>query len=129
MMLEGFTALSVEISTNIFTPKRFDRLGHVPGAHHVVQHRLARVVLHERHMLVGGGVEDDLRPVPLEELLHHVAVADVGDDLDDVLEGLPDLAGDLVEAVFVLVQEDQAGTAETGGAAGPARTRLSRRRR
>ena len=64
-------------------------------------------MLHQRHMLVGGGVEHDLRPVKLEELLHHIEIADIGDDLDDVLEVFLDLARDLVEIVFVLVEQNQ----------------------
>ncbi len=47
---------------------------------HVVARRLERVRLHHRHVLVRGRVEDDLRPVPLEDLAQLVAVADVGQD-------------------------------------------------
>ena len=38
------------------------RLGHQPRAAHVVLDRLARVLLHERHVLVSRRMEDDLGP-------------------------------------------------------------------
>ena len=49
---------------------------------HVVPHRLDRVRLHQRHVLVRGGVEDDLGPVALEDLPQLRAVAAVGEHRD-----------------------------------------------
>ena len=46
---------------------------------HVVLDRLADVALHQRHVLVGRGVEDDLGAELLEELPHPRLVGDVGD--------------------------------------------------
>ncbi len=45
------------------------RLRDAPGAQHIVTHRLPRVgVLHHRHMLVGGGVENHVRPLLAKHL-------------------------------------------------------------
>ena len=55
-------------------------VGYDTGAVDVVLHCYRRVVLHHRDMLVGGGVEDILRPVPGENLLHVLSVGDAGDD-------------------------------------------------
>ena len=81
-----------------------------PGAQHVVLHGLTGVVLHERHVLVGRRVEDDLGPVPLE------AVADdalVGHRADDDRERHPQLGRlglhlveQLVGRVLVDVEDD-----------------------
>ena len=55
------------------------QVGQALGAVDVVLHRLADVALHQRHVLVGGRMEDHLRPVLLEELPHPRAVGDAGD--------------------------------------------------
>ena len=80
---------------------------HVPRAHHVIQNGFGRVVLHERHMLVGGGMKHDLRPVKREELFHDVEIADVRDHFDHLLEVFAYFARDLVKVVFVLIQKNQ----------------------
>ena len=46
------------------------QVGHALGAQHVVSDRLADVRFHQRHVLVGGGVEDDFGAMLLEDLLH-----------------------------------------------------------
>ena len=60
MMDVGRTALSVEIMTNVSTPCSPASSPSMPGAEDVVLDRLARIRLHQRHVLVGGRVEDDL---------------------------------------------------------------------
>ena len=57
----GLTALSVEIRTKRSTFGGGGGLGRDPGRDRVVADRLQRVGLHQRHVLVGGGVEDDAR--------------------------------------------------------------------
>ena len=83
----------------------------VAGSRHVVEDRLVRIGLHQRHVLVGGRVEDDGRL----ELLHRVhdlrAITDVPDD-DREIElghGASELAADVVQRVLaVAVQDDLA---------------------
>ena len=55
-------------------------LHHVRGAEDVGVERFLRMVLEDRDVLVGGGVEDHLRPVLAEHLEHPLAIADVGQD-------------------------------------------------
>ena len=78
--LVGRTALSVEIRTNRSVPTSGCGLHHVRGAEDVRVERLLRMVLEDRHVLVGGGVEHHLRPVLAEHLEHPLAIADVGQD-------------------------------------------------
>ena len=79
-MLVGLTALSVEIITNSCTPCSSANLGQLHRAQHVVLDGLARVVLHHRHVLVGGGMEHDVRPVQGEDLVQSRFVRNVGDE-------------------------------------------------
>ena len=78
----GFAALSVEMRTKRSTPNSTDDLRDHPRREHVVGHRLQRVGLEHRDVLVGGGVEDDLGRVALEDLPHLGRVAAVGEDGD-----------------------------------------------
>ena len=55
-------------------------LDHVRRAEHVRLERLLRVLLQDRHVLVGRRVEDDLGPMLQEHLEHPMPVADVGED-------------------------------------------------
>ena len=80
MMLVGFTALSVEMRTNFFTPKRGRRLRHLVGPLHVVLDGFVWAVLHEGHMLVGRRVEDDLRMVLLHDGVDPVRVPNGADE-------------------------------------------------
>ena len=50
-----------------FAPQLGGELGEHLRAEHVVPHGLERVRLHQRNVLVRGGMEDDRRPVALEE--------------------------------------------------------------
>ena len=64
--------------------------GHLRGVDEVLRapdvglHRLARVVLQQRDVLVRGGVEHDLRAVHGEHAVHQAALADVAEDLHGV---------------------------------------------
>ena len=82
-------------------------------------------------MLQRGGVEDDLRPASLEQLLHEPFVADVPElDVVGVEQGTP-LDGELetVQRRLVPVEHDHLGRVEAGdlpaqlGSDGPAGTR------
>ena len=74
----GETALSVETSTKRSTPASPAAAATMRVADGVVADRLDRVLLHQRHVLVGGGVEDDRRPVLVEHLAHADGVLAVG---------------------------------------------------
>ena len=74
------------------------------GAEDVRRDRLARVVLEEGDVLVGRGVEHDLRPVAVEQVVEERGVADVAQQLDD--RSL-DAGRHLVEVGLVVVDEDE----------------------
>ena len=56
------------------------RVGDDLRAEDVVLDRFAGIVLHHRHVLVGGAMEDDLGVMGVEDLCDAAGVADVGDD-------------------------------------------------
>ena len=56
------------------------RVGDVRRADHVGEHRLLRMRLQDRHVLVRGGVEHHVRASPVEDGEHPLPVADVGED-------------------------------------------------
>src|SRR5919106_1639186 len=95
-------------------------------AQDVVPHGLERVPLHERNVLVGGCVEDDGRPVPLEELAHLGLVRHVGEHRDRVVEVplVRELPLDVHERVLGMVHEHDPVGAE--GGALPAELRSDR---
>src|SRR5262249_31049268 len=107
MMLVGLTALSVETMTKRSTPWRTEASA---SAEDVVVDRLEAIVLHQRHVLVRGGVEDDVGPPRGEDVLDPPRVADVRDERDD-LDVLPvselgaEGAVDVEEAVLRLLDE------------------------
>src|SRR5581483_4615919 len=84
-------------------------LGHHLRRERVVANRLERVGLHQRDVLVGGGVEDDVRRVPLEHAAHALPVAGVREHRH--ARGEPalgdELALDLEQRRLGLVDEDQ----------------------
>ena len=90
-MLVGRTALSVDTSTKRSTPQRFRRLRQDGGAEGVVAQARDRVVLDDRHVLVGGGVVDRLDRVALDGAAHERAVLDRAQHGDDL--GRRELAG------------------------------------
>ena len=72
---------------------------HLQRAEHVVAHRLPGVVhLHQRHMLVGRGVEHELRRPGREDLLQARGVLHVGRQRHDLEAGFV-LADPLLDAV------------------------------
>ena len=102
-----------------------------PRGHGVVAHRLDRVLLHQRHVLVGRGVEHDARAVLLEDLAHAHRVAAVGEHGRRAREValLLELAPDLEERVLRVLHEDQPLAARRARSGGRARSRSTRRRR
>ena len=79
MMLVGLTALSVVIMTKCVAPMPVGGVGDGLRAEDVVLDGLAGIELHQRHVLVGGGVDDDLGLVLLEDRLDARPVGDVAD--------------------------------------------------
>jgi len=67
------------------------------------------VRLHQRHVLVRGGVEDDRGPVPGEHLAQARLVADVGDDGHQLrpVRQPPQALVDLEDAVLAVADQDQ----------------------
>ena len=91
-------------------------LGRDPRRDHVVANRLQRVGLHQRHVLVGGGVEDDARLEALHRLQHPVRLLAVGEHRLDAREVplLDQLAVDLEEVVLGVVEHHQQPRADPG---------------
>src|SRR5581483_9209051 len=90
--------------------------GHQAGAGHVVLHRLARIGFHERHVLVRGGVEDDIGLHLRED---RVQAALVGDIADDGMDGggqaaIVQAVDHRVEVVLVALVEHQLRGIERG---------------
>ena len=109
MTVAGATALSVETSTNAPTP-------YSPAT--VVSARVASALLRtastglssiSADVLVGGGVEDDLRPVLGEDLAHPLLVLDVGQHRDREADvALADeLALDLEQVRLAVVEQHE----------------------
>ena len=83
---------------------------HVPGAEHIVLHRLGAVVLHQGHMLVGCRVEHHLGPVCTEHLIQLFPIPDAGDlhcQVQLFAIGQPHLLLDVVHVVLVNIQKNQ----------------------
>ena len=109
MMLVGLTALSVLIMTKFVAPMLVGGIGDGLRAQDVVLDGLAGVEFHQRDVLVGGGVDDDLRSVLLEDRLHAHPVGDVADQrLCGQAGELPaQFPLDVEEGVFRLLDEQQ----------------------
>ena len=92
------------------------QLGEDPGAEDVVPHGFERVRLHQRDVLVGGGVEDDRRLVALEEAADLAGILDVGErrHRGRVVALALKLALDGDEGVLGVVDEDDLPRAERG---------------
>ncbi|MEJ2292310.1 MAG: hypothetical protein P8Y05_11435 [Deinococcales bacterium] len=86
----------------------------VVAADDVVEDGFLGVLLHQRHMLVRGGVEHHLRPVGREHVIEPVAVLDGADD--GPVAHLRPLAVELalqgVDAVLAVAEEDELGRLE-----------------
>ena len=95
----------------------FDTLvGHVTRAGDVGQHGFAGILLHQRHVLVGGGVEDDLRMVGAEgevQTRNHAHVADYGDELQ-IGEAILQLEADVVHRGLGVVEQHELLDPERG---------------
>src|SRR5690606_33070269 len=79
----------------------------VEGAEHIVEDRLADVGLHQRHMLVCGGVEDGARLVGPDDLRDARRVPDIGDERNrgQVRVGLAEHGLDLEDRVLSVPDE------------------------
>ena len=79
------------------------------GADRVVLDRLARAVLHQRHMLVRRRVVHDLRPELLKDTEDLPAVAHRADNRPDIQLGvlLPQFQLDIIGVVFIDVKNDE----------------------
>ena len=91
-------------------------VGHHAGAVDVRPHRLAGVLLHQRHVLVGRRVEDDLGAPLAEDVVDPVGAPHVADDRDEVEvgEALLELQPEVVGGRLGVVQADQPADGETG---------------
>ncbi len=111
----GLAALSVEMKTKLSTPNSTATCAIDAGREHVVADRLQRVRLEHRHVLVGGGVEDDVRRVASRRPARIFGgVAAVGEDRDHGGEValVDELPLDLVERRLGLLDEHELGGAE-----------------
>ena len=101
----------------------------VQAAGHVVLDGLLGGVLHERHVLVGGGVDDVVRTVLAEELLDAQGVADVHHLGVDGEVGVlpPEVPEQEVEVVLVDVGEHERGRERGRRSGGTPRCRSSPR--
>ena len=72
--------MSVEIRTKRSTPNAVGGIGNHPGPVDVVVHRLGRIDFEHRHVLVGRGMEHDIRFELPEHPVHPVPVLDVAQD-------------------------------------------------
>jgi len=90
--------------------------GGVPRAEDVVQDRLARRDFEEVDVFVRRGVEDELRPVAREEVVHPFGVANVPDHLDEGLPGglLPQVEPQVHQAVLAVIEGDEPRRPEAG---------------
>jgi len=91
-------------------------LGEDPRPERVVADGLERVGLHQRHVLVGGRVEDDARPVAVEDLPHLRPALHIREHRDARREAalVHELALDLEQGRLALVDEDQPLGPEAG---------------
>ena len=82
---------------------------HQSRAAHVVLHRFARVLFHQRHVLVRSCMEDDLGPMRLHHLGHARFIRHVADDREqpERWRRILQLHADLVEAVLVSFEHQE----------------------
>ena len=92
-----------------FNPGCCRSLRYFIGSFNVVFDRLVRAVLHERHMFMRGGVEDDIRMIFLHDALHASCVAHGSDQRHQVeLRTCPlQLLLDGVGVVLIDIEDDQ----------------------
>jgi hypothetical protein len=113
----GFTALSDEISTKRSAPTASAASAIDSRAEEVVRDGVGRVILHQRHVLVGRGVEDDVRtqrrPAELKRPLGDRQRRAARLPALDVSEASAELAIDLEERVLRSLHEDDAARDRT----------------
>ena len=91
------------------------QVGHEFGAKHIDKYSLVCVLFHERHMLVGGGMEHHLRTVHFEHLSHAYRVFHVGDDKGHLVAHLLEISCvvhlelEVVHRRLGLVEHDEFG--------------------
>ena len=107
--------------------------GHVVGAEDIVLHRFLHVRLHDRHVLVRGGMEDHLRAMRVEDLLDTDVVGDGTDNHVQVRTQLRvlglQLVIDRVNRILAVAHQHQRRPGRRTRFAGRARSRSSRLRR
>ena len=109
----AFTALSVDTRTNCSAPNSTATSATVRVTRALLRTASERVRLHQRHVLVGRGVEHHPGVVLLEDLAHLRRVARVGEHGGRVESALVhELALDLEEPGFAVVDEDEARRAD-----------------
>ncbi len=98
---------------NLLSPVGPGGAGDVERAEDVVDDGLGRLQLHHRDVLVGGGVEDELRPEALEGEADALGVGHVADEGLSVEEVVAvQLLVQVVEAALVAVEQDELRGAE-----------------
>ena len=113
------------------TPNLRRHVDQLLRAEHVVLHRLAGAQLHQRHVLVRGGVKYDVRWVPREHSGQAAGVADVAHERVDV-KGWPSVLqfiGYRKQRVLVPLIEQQRSSAPARQSGGTTQTRWTRPRR
>ena len=107
-MFVGFTALSVEIRTNFFTPAAAAACDLIRSLN-VIFDRLVRAVFHKRHMFVRCRVEHDIRMISLHNTLHTPGIAHGSDQRHQIKPRVfpPQLLLDGIGIIFINVENDQ----------------------
>ncbi len=92
------------------------RIDDVGGAVDVVGDRFNDVLFHERHVLVGSGVEDGIRTEIVEYRVHSSAIADISDCRNDAEAGksLSQFGLDIEYRIFAVAEYDEPGGFESG---------------
>ena len=133
--LVGRTALSVETNTKRSTPaaSAASSIDHRAADVHV--HGVGGMLLHHRHVLVGGGVEDHARRLVGDQPAHRLPARDVGEVHAQLAAALPaqparlELPLDEVERALRAVDEHEPARARARRPGARARIRSTRRRR
>ena len=91
-------------------------VGDIARSGDVGQHRLAGILLHERHVLVGRSVEDDLRTVGRKCVVEPLGHADIADHRGEGQTGMAllEFEADVVHRRLGIVEEHEPPHAEAG---------------
>ncbi|OPZ73973.1 MAG: hypothetical protein BWY80_00762 [Firmicutes bacterium ADurb.Bin456] len=92
-----------------FGPEAASCPGCVAGAQDVCLHCFGGVELHQGHVFMGGGMEDNVRPVLLEDCVYPGLVPNIGnlDGQGNSGKTILQIQTDAVDAVFAVAQEHQ----------------------